>query len=188
MIFTSLPIINLKNVYLNIFLGRTGLRYLIPTGSFVSMSIPLNTSLYFPFPTFRTIWKRSGLLNHHETHYNTTSSQWSRLRSLNNQEAFSRRHPRIHAKHSCPWFSIVENKHNEILYSTIQRLHNLTDPVHPIAETNNSLSRTPRPYESKNRFSFPPSYCLFLVVTASENRLHLFRKLFLLLIQAKRHS
>ena len=47
-------------LYLRIFFLRTGLRYLMLTASPVSISIALNTSLYFPLPTFRMIWYLSG--------------------------------------------------------------------------------------------------------------------------------
>ena len=46
--------------HLRIFFLRTGLRYLMLTASPVSISIALNTSLYFPLPTFRMIWYLSG--------------------------------------------------------------------------------------------------------------------------------
>ena len=46
----------------DIFFGRTGFRYFIPTNSFVVISTPLNTSLYLPLPTFLMIWYRSGFL------------------------------------------------------------------------------------------------------------------------------
>lgn len=44
-----------NQTYRLIFAKRTGFRYLILTASPVWTSIPLNTSLYLPLPTFRMI-------------------------------------------------------------------------------------------------------------------------------------
>lgn len=46
---------NHNTIYLLIFFFLTGFKYLILTGSPVSISIALNTSLYFPLPTFSII-------------------------------------------------------------------------------------------------------------------------------------